>query len=190
MAHDDLDQLASSRFSADAITLASAHNNNKNHNVQAAHHPKASTPDSNLENKSFDSALHMSDMIPSGPSSISSMSSSSHHTVSTTAMVHTMPRNYTLKSHRSNSTGSLSDKSHTSSVGVEQGFNCDSPEGGTIKKKPSLNKNSGAKQNDEVTDGKANKPTKGVRFKESFTTGMPIFVIKLGINLIVLQQTN
>ena len=27
MAHDDLDQLASSRFSADAITLATAHKN-------------------------------------------------------------------------------------------------------------------------------------------------------------------
>ena len=110
MAHDDLDQLASSRFSADAITLSAAATASQRSGQHATGAPKASTPDSNLENKSFDSALQMSDLVPSGPSSISSMSS---HTVSTTAMVHTMPRNYTLKSHRSNSTGSLSDKSHT-----------------------------------------------------------------------------
>ena len=87
MAHDDLDQLASSRFSADAITLATAH---KNATSTAVNNNKASTPDSNLENKSFDSALQMSDLVnihSSGPpSSVSSMSS---HTVSTTAMVHT-----------------------------------------------------------------------------------------------------
>ena len=84
MAHDDLDQLASSRFSADAITLATAH---KNATSTSVNNNKASTPDSNLENKSFDSALQMSDLVNSGPSSISSSSMSSH-TVSTTAMVH------------------------------------------------------------------------------------------------------
>ena len=85
MAHDDLDQLASSRFSADAITLATAHKNATSTSVN--NNNKASTPDSNLENKSFDSALQMSDLVNSGPSSISSSSMSSH-TVSTTAMVH------------------------------------------------------------------------------------------------------
>ena len=85
MAHDDLDQLASSRFSADAITLTTAH---KNATSTSVNNNKASTPDSNLENKSFDSALQMSDLVNSGPSSISSSSSMSSHTVSTTAMVH------------------------------------------------------------------------------------------------------
>ena len=89
MAHDDLDQLASSRFSADAITLATAHKNATS-TTAVNNNNKASTPDSNLENKSFDSALQMSDLVnihSSGPpSSVSSMSS---HTVSTTAMVHT-----------------------------------------------------------------------------------------------------
>ena len=60
---------------------------------------------------------------------------------------------------------------YSSSIGIEQGFNCDSPEGGTIKKKPALNK-SAVKQNDDTTDNnKVAKQPKGVRFKDSFTTG-------------------
>lgn len=55
---------------------------------------------------------------------------------------------------RSSSTGSLlSERS-----GVELGFNCDSPEGGTIKKKPALVKK-------EELD---RKPKGNVRFQESF----------------------
>ena len=60
---------------------------------------------------------------------------------------------------RSNSTGSLSEKSQAS-TGIELGFNCDSPEGGTIKKKPSATK----KEESE------NRKIKGVRFKESYAT--------------------
>ena len=84
-----------------------------------------------------------------------------------------------MKSHRSNSTGSLSDKSQHSSISIslEHGFNCDSPEGGTIKKKPSLNK-SAVKQinSDDCVDGNtkaaSGKQIKGVRFKETFSTGL------------------
>ena len=72
MAHDDLDQLANSRFSADAVTLATAaakaglagSSAVSNGRLGAGQQVKASTPDSNVENKSFDSALH--DMVPSG----------------------------------------------------------------------------------------------------------------------------
>ena len=58
---------------------------------------------------------------------------------------------------RSNSTGSLSEKSQAS-TGIELGFNCDSPQGGTIRKKPK-----------PESENKP-KPAKGVRFKESFAT--------------------
>jgi len=63
-------------------------------------------------------------------------------------MVHSLPRS-------TSSTGSLSEKSGVS--GIELGFNCDSPEGGTIKKKPGKNK----------------EEKKGVRFKESFAMIIP-----------------
>ena len=86
--------------------------------------------------------------------------SNSSQIISTTAMVHTMPRNNpNLITQRSNSTGSLSEKSQAS-TGIELGFNCDSPEGGTIKKKPS------AKKDEEKQKNK----TKGVRFLESYTS--------------------
>ena len=142
MAHDDLDQLASSRFSTDLNNpaVATSQTNGAVANHQSAR--KVGTPDSNLENKSFDSALQMSDLMHNGTSSAASSVASSH-TVSTKAMVHSLPRS-------TGSTGSLSEKSQVS--GIELGFNCDSPEGGTIKKKPAKNK-------DEK---------KGVRFKESF----------------------
>jgi len=39
---------------------------------------------------------------------------------------------------RSASFGSLSEKSSSALSSVELGFSCDSPEGGTIKKKPAL----------------------------------------------------
>ena len=184
MVHDDLDQLASSRFSADAITLAAcaaqaSAANAKSNGGHGGNGPKVSTPDSNMESKSFDSALH--DMVgqppSSGPSSVASalsaMSSNpSSNSVSVSAMVHaTMPRNYhaTQPPHpqRSNSTGSLSEKSQAS-TGIELGFNCDSPEGGTIRKKPKeLSSNLQTSENKVQV---ANKPAKGVRFKESFAT--------------------
>ena len=70
---------------------------------------------------------------------------------------------------RSNSTGSLSEKSQAS-TGIELGFNCDSPQGGTIRKKPK-----------PESENKP-KPAKGVRFKESFATipiGKSIFQSKM-----------
>ena len=76
---------------------------------------------------------------------------------------------------------------YSSSIGIEQGFNCDSPEGGTIKKKPALNK-SAVKQNDDTTDNnKVAKQPKGVRFKDSFTTGNP-FYYKLRFSRINLKK--
>ena len=104
----------------------------------------------------------------------------------------TTPRslNGTLKSHRSNSTGSLSDKSQHSSISIslEQGFNCDSPEGGTIKKKPSLSKSAVKQHNDDCMDGNSSnkaasgKQVKGVRFKETFSTGLYLFTLYLRIS--------
>ena len=166
-----LNGLCSSRFSADANTLAVAQaqmapgSAKLNDNI-----PKVRTPDSNMENKSFDSALY--DMVgpTSGPSSVASalsgMSSNnpSNNSVSVSAMV---PQNYHMQLHhpqRSNSTGSLSEKSQAS-TGIELGFNCDSPQGGTIRKKP--------KESTIATSASSEnkpKPTKGVRFKESFAT--------------------
>ena len=147
MAHDDLDQLASSRFSTDlnqpTPNQQLQQQKQQNHNNGTGQ--KVGTPDSNLENKSFDSALQMSDLLAlnggTGSSNVSSISSSAN-TVSTKALVHhSLP---------SGSTGNLSEKSQVS-TGLELGFNCDSPEGGTIKKKP-----------------KEEPIKKGVRFKESF----------------------
>ena len=140
MAHDDLDQLASSRFSTDLNQpVPSNQPNQQKPPNNGGSQQKVGTPDSNLENKSFDSALQMSDLLALNPgsSNVSSISSSAN-TVSTKALVHSLP---------SGSTGNLSEKS----TGIEMGFNCDSPEGGTIKKKP-----------------KEEPIKKGVRFKESF----------------------
>jgi hypothetical protein len=97
--------------------------------------------------------------------------------VSTTALVHTMPRNY-----RSNSSGSLiSERSQI----TELGFNCDSPEGGTIKKKPTLankkpeqqqqqqqyqHQHQQQQQHPQEQQQQSKKVAKGVRFKESFAT--------------------
>ena len=143
MAHDDLDQLASSRFSTDLNQQQSAVQS-QSLSSQNQKQQKVGTPDSNLENKSFDSALQMSDLALNGTGSSNVSSISSANTVSTKALVHSLP---------TGSTGSLSEKSQVS--GVELGFNCDSPEGGTIKKKPK--------------DGQQDLPAKkGVRFKESF----------------------
>ena len=54
---------------------------------------------------------------------------------------------------------------------VELGFNCDSPEGGTIRKKPPaiLNLKSSQVKSDE-SPSKKSQQTKEVRFKETFTT--------------------
>ena len=91
----------------------------------------------------------------------------------------TTPRslNGTLKSHRSNSTGSLSDKSQHSSISIslEQGFNCDSPEGGTIKKKPSLSKSAVKQNNDDCMDGNSSNKAAEVLVAEVFPSKMPFF---------------
>ena len=71
-------------------------------------------------------------------------------------------------SSRSASSGSLSEKSTSAMSSVELGFSCDSPEGGTIRKKPAiLNLKS---QKSEENSSKKSQQTKEVRFKETFTT--------------------
>ena len=130
-----------------------------------------------MENKSFDSALP--DMVgqTSGPSSVTStisgLSSNPSNTVSVSAMVHaTMPRNYHMMQphpQRSNSTGSLSEKSQAS-TGVDIGFMCDSPEGGTIRKKPKEFSHNSNTASSTLTSESKPKPAKGVRFKESFVS--------------------
>jgi hypothetical protein len=74
-------------------------------------------------------------------------------------------------SSRSASSGSLSEKSSSAMSSVELGFNCDSPEGGTIRKKPPtiLSLKSGPAKPDE-SPTKKSQLTKEVRFKETFTT--------------------
>ena len=212
MAHDDLDELASSRFSADATALALTQNNNVNsvssiasagngHEIVSA---KASTPDSAHENKSFDSAFQMSDsqQTSAHSSTISAGSAPAfmhvsghghvhgHHGLSgtsttTSAMVHTMPKNFhlngggsngmvlkpLLSSQLSNSSASLSERSISSSTGApEHGFSCDSPEGGTIKKKPSHNRSIANNHKSSSPEDQQKPKAKGVRFKETFAT--------------------
>ena len=74
-------------------------------------------------------------------------------------------------SSRSTSSGSLSEKSSSALSSVELGFNCDSPEGGTIRKKPPaiLNLKTGQVKSDE-SQSKKSQQQKEVRFKETFTT--------------------
>ena len=70
---------------------------------------------------------------------------------------------------RSNSTGSLSEKSQAS-TGVDIGFMCDSPEGGTIRKKPKEFSHNSNTASSTLTSESKPKPAKGVRFKESFVS--------------------
>ena len=117
----------------------SSHQHQETPHLHHPHHPQPSeparTPDSN-ENKSFDSAFQLSDspaaklpqqqqtqqLLPPPPPQLPPHSIMKHHSGGLTG------------AKRSSSSGSLSDRSGRSSV--EHGFNCDSPEGGTIKKKP------------------------------------------------------
>lgn len=59
-------------------------------------------------------------------------------------------------SSRSASSSSLSEKSSSALSSIELGFNCDSPEGGTIKKKPSL-------VNSAKSSGRLEEPKKTVQ---------------------------
>ena len=91
------------------------------------------TPNSN-ENCSFDSALQMSEDFYS--SSTPGWKGNEQDNIQTLKEISDFKQNsQTLKSiasisQASVSSGSISDKN------TEHGFNCDSPEGGTIKKKP------------------------------------------------------
>ena len=91
------------------------------------------TPNSN-ENCSFDSALQMSEDFYS--SSTPGWKGNDQDNIQTLREISDFKQNsQTLKSiasisQASVSSGSISDKN------TEHGFNCDSPEGGTIKKKP------------------------------------------------------
>ena len=90
------------------------------------------TPNSN-ENCSFDSALQMSDDF---------YSTSSQGWKNDQENISTLkePTDYKHNSHTLKSIASISQASvssgSTSDKNTEHGFNCDSPEGGTIKKKP------------------------------------------------------
>ena len=120
------------------------------------------TPDSS-DNKSFDSALQMSDASEVQSKKLSTIFSSSSGSGA---------RNPASNlSSRSTSSGSLSEKSSSAMSSVELGFNCDSPEGGTIRKKPPaiLNLKSSQVKSDE-SPSKKSQQTKEVRFKETFTT--------------------
>ena len=93
------------------------------------------TPNSN-ENCSFDSALQMSEdfYVPSSQSWKGNENDNINPSKGTSDFKQNsqMLKSATTVSQASLSSGSISDKN-----GGEHGFNCDSPEGGTIKKKPS-----------------------------------------------------
>ena len=71
-------------------------------------------------------------------------------------------------SSRSSSTGSLS-SNLTNGEGGGGGFSCDSPEGGTIKKKPTANKSALVTFKADSGGGSEN-GGKAVRFKDTFST--------------------
>ena len=72
-----------------------------------------------------------------------------------------------MSSSRSSSTGSLS-SNLTNGDGGGGGVSCDSPEGGTIKKKPSANKS--ALVTFKSDGGGSENGGKAVRFKDTFST--------------------
>jgi hypothetical protein len=130
------------------------------------------TPDSS-DNKSFDSALQMSDasdLIHLHNNNNSNSINKSNGKNGVLVLSRSSP-NSNLSS-RSASSGSLSEKSSSAMSSIELGFSCDSPEGGTIRKKPTilnLKSNQVNNKSDE-NSGKKSQLQKEVRFKESFTT--------------------
>lgn len=76
-------------------------------------------------------------------------------------------RSSSTTSGRSESSSLHNKENNCSSSSVEQGFSCDSPEGGTIKKKPSAAK--GALVTFKPSEGKCNN-NKEVRFKDTYST--------------------
>jgi len=174
-----------------------------------SHIEPARTPDSN-ENKSFDSAFQMSEEFAAAfkPAVTAATeqqlpSSSSRQqlqrkcgdaaTASQQLMQLPLMKSSLTKNGRSESSGSLSEQSSSGGrSSVEHGFNCDSPEGGTIKKKPDKNGAASKKSNlvssiKDTSDsnsrggqssgsgggGGGAKPQKGVRFLDSYATIPP-----------------
>ena len=90
------------------------------------------TPNSN-ENCSFDSALQMSDDFYS--TSSQGWKNDQENISTLKEPIDYKHNSHTLKSVASVSQASVSSGS-TSDKNTEHGFNCDSPEGGTIRKKP------------------------------------------------------
>ena len=189
IAHEDIDKLASARLSSVSNHDEVKHSHQHQETPHLNHHPHhpqqpsepARTPDSN-ENKSFDSAFQLSDspaaklpqqqqqtqqLLPPPPPQLPPHSIMKHHSGGLTG------------AKRSSSSGSLSDRSGRSSV--EHGFNCDSPEGGTIKKKPGEKHTVGIVKQalmGAATNGTA-KPQKGNR--NVFLTLLSLFLLKEAI---------
>ena len=124
------------------------------------------TPDSS-DNKSFDSALQMSDA-----SEVQTKIKANGSGSLLFNNIITNGRNPASNlSSRSASSGSLSEKSSSAMSSVELGFSCDSPEGGTIRKKPPTILNLKSSSSNPVKgDEKKSQQQKEVRFKETFTT--------------------
>ena len=144
IAHEDIDRLASARHSVNSHQ--------------------------NLNPTNGADAAGKSDLIESNYARL-------NHTppvTTTTVIVHSSPTGgVTCHSSRSSS-ASVSEKSGSLSHSAEHGFSCDSPEGGTIKKKPQAKSSlvTFKPENEDPSRANGNRmlPCKEVRFKDTFST--------------------
>jgi len=139
MAHADIDRLAEARLSVN-----SANGIQQQKQQSCPHHKPAPPPPSAASSTTGSS-------VTATPSSVASMATPS----TTRVLVH------------SSQNGGVSVRSTTEDAraeSIERGFNCDSPEGGTIKKKPQQ------QQSQQLNGLSSFRPkSKGVRFRDTYS---------------------